>query len=884
MLPAKDGNEPRLAAWLIRMSLPPAERDALLGDLAEELADRVEHGRRWYWRQVPGCVLHGLVLRRQSRVRLRGHEPRKESPMKSLAQDIRYGVRSIRRNPSFSLLVAATLALGIAANTLVFSVVDGVVLHPFPFPDAGRLVGVGTGYPKLNADLGFFENLSSPEYLDIAQQSTSLEHVVAWDMGNRQVTFGDVTENLFSAFWWGDAFPTLGVQPVMGRGFTPGELERGDRVAILSHRVWRDRFGADANLVGGRILMNGEPWTVIGIMPEGTLIYGTDLWIPMGVPASRFPRNRRQFQVIARLRDGVTLSQANAELATIAGRVETEYGRQFEEYTGWQIQAMTWNDVNVRSLKPAALILLGAVMFVLLLVCANVANLLLARGSGRHREIAVRAALGAGRPRILGQLLAESVVLAVAGGAIGAFLGWFAVRGVSHVLSAFPLPVPGEVSVNGRVLLFTAVVSVCAGLVFGLVPALHAARFDLQRALQAESQAVAGSRSRLRLQRAFVVVEVALALAIVAGSGLLVNSFLHLRRVEPGFDPASVLTMRLTLASGRYDATAIEPFFQQLRERVGAIPGVVSVATTSQYPPLTFSRSQFSIEGTAVADENRLPVALTTLASPGYFETLRIPVLRGRSFTGADRADGQWVVVVNEAAAHEFFGDNAIGQRIRVGQSPWMEIVGVVESTKNRGMDQPAAPELFGSTLQLSGLNNQMYLVIRTRGTPRGLLPAVREAVRSIDAEQPIYQIRTLEQAIAGTQATQRVSMITLTLFGLFALVLAGIGVYGVVAYGVSQRRREIGLRMALGAEGSQLRGMVVRQALVPVAIGVVIGLAGALAIGRLMASMLFEVGGADPVALSAAALVLGTAAFLASWLPARRASNLDPIRALRLD
>jgi putative ABC transport system permease protein len=884
MLPAKDGNEPRLAAWLIRMSLPPAERDALLGDLAEELADRVEHGRRWYWRQVPGCVLHGLVLRRQSRVRLRGHEPRKESPMKSLAQDIRYGVRSIRRNPSFSLLVAATLALGIAANTLVFSVVDGVVLHPFPFPDAGRLVGVGTGYPKLNADLGFFENLSSPEYLDIAQQSTSLEHVVAWDMGNRQVTFGDVTENLFSAFWWGDAFPTLGVQPVMGRGFTPGELERGDRVAILSHRVWRDRFGADANLVGGRILMNGEPWTVIGIMPEGTLIYGTDLWIPMGVPASRFPRNRRQFQVIARLRDGVTLSQANAELATIAGRVETEYGRQFEEYTGWQIQAMTWNDVNVRSLKPAALILLGAVMFVLLLVCANVANLLLARGSGRHREIAVRAALGAGRRRILGQLLAESVVLAVAGGAIGAFLGWFAVRGVSHVLSAFPLPVPGEVSVNGRVLLFTAVVSVCAGLVFGLVPALHAARFDLQRALQAESQAVAGSRSRLRLQRAFVVVEVALALAIVAGSGLLVNSFLHLRRVEPGFDPASVLTMRLTLASGRYDATAIEPFFQQLRERVGAIPGVVSVATTSQYPPLTFSRSQFSIEGTAVADENRLPVALTTLASPGYFETLRIPVLRGRSFTGADRADGQWVVVVNEAAAHEFFDDNAIGQRIRVGQSPWMEIVGVVESTKNRGMDQPAAPELFGSTLQLSGLNNQMYLVIRTRGTPRGLLPAVREAVRSIDAEQPIYQIRTLEQAIAGTQATQRVSMITLTLFGLFALVLAGIGVYGVVAYGVSQRRREIGLRMALGAEGSQLRGMVVRQALVPVAIGVVIGLAGALAIGRLMASMLFEVGGADPVALSAAALVLGTAAFLASWLPARRASNLDPIRALRLD
>ena len=757
------------------------------------------------------------------------------------------------------------------------------MLHPFPFPDPGRLVGVGTQYPRLNSELGFFENLSPAEYLDIAQ-ATSLENVVAWDMGNRQVTFGDATENLFSAFWWGDAFPTLGVQPEVGRGFTAEEIERGDRVAILSDRVWRNRFGGDAALVGGRILMNGEPWTVIGIMPERTLIYGTDLWIPMGVSPDRFPRNRRQFQVIARLRDGVTLRQANTELATIAGRVETGYGQQFEEYAGWRMQAMEWNDINVRALKPAALILLGAVMFVLLLVCANVANLLLARGSGRRREIAVRAALGAGRRRILAQLLTESVVLAVAGGVIGALLGWFAVRGVSGVLSSFSLPVPGQVSVNGRVLLFTGLISVGAGLAFGLVPALHAARFDLQRALQAESQAVAGSLSRLRLQRAFVVVEVALALAIVAGSGLLVNSFMHLRRVAPGFDPANVLTMRLTLARQRYEAAQIEPFFQQLRERVGAIPGVVSVATTSQYPPGAFSRLQFAIEGRPITDEAALPVALTTLASPGYFESLRIPVLRGRSFTDADRADGQWVAVVNEAAAHEFFGGGAIGKRIRVGESPWMEIVGILQDTKNRGMDQPAAPELFGSTLQLSGLNNQMFLVIRMQGTPRGLLPAVREAVRSIDAEQPVYQIRTIEEAIAQTQATQRVSMVTLTLFGLFALVLAGIGVYGVVAYGVSQRRREIGLRMALGAERGQLRGMVVRQALIPVGIGVVIGLAGALAIGRLMASLLFEVGSADPLALSASAVVLATTAFLASWLPARRASNLDPVRALRLD
>jgi predicted permease len=632
--------------------------------------------------------------------------------------------------------------------------------------------------------------------------------------------------------------------------------------------------------------MNGEPYTVVGIMPPRALIYGTDLWLPMPISPEQFPRNRRQFQILARLAPGVTLEQANAELATVAGRVAQVYGAEFEEYEGWRMIAMEWKDVNVRLLRPAAMILLGVVGFLLLLVVANVASLMLSRGWARNREIAVRAALGAGKRRILGQLLTESVMLALVGGVIGILLGALGVRAVSSLLGSLPLPIAGEVSMNGRVFGFTAVVSIAVGLAFGVVPALNAARFDLQRTLQAESQAVVGNRSRLRMQRVLVGVEVALALAILAGSALLVRSFLQLQRVNPGFDSSNVLTMRLTLAWERYNPAGLEPFFQELRERVSTIPGVVSVATTSQFPPLVFQQRQLQIEGREAAADAALPVAFTTLVSPSYFDVLRMQIVRGRSFTEADRAGSTTVMVINAEAASRYFPDqDPVGQRIRLGETgQWMEIVGVVSSAHNRAIDLDPAPEVYASTVQLPGLSNQMFLMVRTEREPLAVLPSVRQAVAAIDPQQPVYMIRTLDDAIAATQVTRRVSLTTLTLFAAFALILAGVGIYGVVANAVNQRTRELGLRMALGAAHGQVRRLVLRQALVPVTIGAAAGLIGAWALGKAMGSLLFGVGGSDPAALLGASALMAGTAFLATYVPARRASRLDPVRALKLE
>lgn len=805
--------------------------------------------------------------------------------MGNVLLDIGHAFRSFRMRPAFSLLVVLTLAFGMAAATVVVSVVDGLVLNPFPYPDGGTLVGVGTQYPKLGGELQFWENLSPAEYRDIAESASQLEHVVAWDMGNRQLTFGDDTENLFSAFWWGDAFPTLGVMPELGRGFTEEEIRTGAHVALLSHRVWQTRFGGDPSLVGGAVLMNGDPYTVIGIMPPRTLIYGTDLWLPMGVSPDQFPRNRRQFQVMARLAPGSTLGQANAELATIARRVEAEYGDEFEEYGGWRLQAVTWRDINVQTLKPAALALTGAVLFVLLLVCANIASLMLGRGASRQREIAVRAALGAGRGRIARQLLIESLVLALAGGIAGVALGSLGIRGVTALLATLSAPVAGEVSLNGRVLLVAGLIAAASGIVFGVVPAVHSARTDLQRALQAESRSVSGG-SRFRLQRLFVGVEVALALALLTGSALLVGSFLALGRVDPGFQPSNVLTMRLTLAWQRYERSGIEPFFQDLRERVGALPGVTAVATTSQFPPRVFQARQFRIVGKTV-EGDALPAANATIASPGYFETLGIPLVRGRAFTEADREGTPWVMVINEAAARRWFpGEDPIGQRIIAGDpdDPEMEIVGIVGSTRNRGLDQAPQPELYASSLQASGWNNQMFLVIRTRGKAREVLPDVRSAVQSIDAEQPVYAVSTMEEAFAAAQATRRVSLLALVTFSAFALLLAVVGVYGVVTQAASQRTREIGVRMALGAERGQVRSLVVRQAMPPVLVGALVGVAAALGLGRLLSGLLFGVGGADPLSFAGSVAIMLVAALVAAYVPARRASRLDPVRALRTD
>jgi putative ABC transport system permease protein len=803
--------------------------------------------------------------------------------LERLLCDLRFTRRMLVKSPGFAAAVIITLGLGIGSNAAIFGAVDGMVLNPFPFPQPQTLVGIGPEFPARDQSLDFVEVLSPAEIEEIASGLPALERVVVWDMGNRQVTIGGETENLTAAFWWGDAFSTLGVRPVLGRGFLSEEIERGERVAVLSHRVWQSRLGGDPDVLGGTIAVNGEPHTLVGVMPAGTLIYGRDLWVPSAVGPEVFPRDARQFQLLARLAPGSTLERLNEQLEVLARRVEAENGEAFAEYRGWRLEARTWNDINVGSIRPAAAILMAAVGLVLLLVCSNVATLLLARGTDRSRELAVRAALGASRGRIARQLFTENMTLGLLGGGLGIGIGWYAIHSIDRTVEGLALPIPASVPMNLRVLIFSAAVSILAGVLIGLLPALQASRRSLSETLRAAASSP--PRGRLRIQRMLVAFEVALAFLLLAGGGLLIRSFIALQSVEPGFDTENLLTMRLSLARESYRPEQVPGILAELERRVGGVPGVSAVATSNQLPPNVFSARELAIEGAEFDPVQEIPTAYATIASPDYFAALALPVLRGRTFDETDRDDGRPVAVLNEAAAERFFaGEDPLGRRIRVGgpEGPTVEVVGIAGSTRNLGLAEESAPELFASSLQLGGMDNQYFLIIRTLSEPRSVLPAVRSAIRELDPQQPVYQIRTMEEAFASVEAPRRASTFLLSILGVFALVLAAVGIGSVVAYSANQRRKEIGVRLALGARASQVRWMVARQAMLPVAIGTAVGLAAILGTGRLMSSLLFEVSGSDPTTLGVVLLILGAIAAVACYLPARRASHPDPIEALR--
>jgi putative ABC transport system permease protein len=545
------------------------------------------------------------------------------------------------------------------------------------------------------------------------------------------------------------------------------------------------------------------------------------------------------------------------------------------------MEADTWTGANVRTLKPAAFILLGAVGFVLLLVCANIASLLLARSTTRRREMAVRVALGAGRGRLMRQVLSESVALAVLGGALGVALAWFGVQALADIVAGVPFA-NGEVAMNPRVLMFTAGISVLAGVAFGLLPALQSGGRGIQRVLKAEGAGTTGTLSRLRMQRIFVGVEVALALVLLAGGGLLVNSVIRMNRVDPGFRPENVLTMRLTLPWEQYDGPAIGAFFQELEERVEALPGVERVGAGSQFPTVAFSYRQVAAEGQDRTQEGQLPTALATLVSPGYFDALGIPILRGRALNDRDVEGAPLVAVINQAAADRLFpGADPLGRNVFVGDAP-LRVVGVAGNARNRGIDEAPFPEVFAGHRQLPGNSNQLFLLVRTSVEPRSVLPAIRAEVRAMDPDQPVYAIRSAEEALTQATGARRIAANVLVIFAAFALVLAAVGIFAVVSFTVSDRTREIGLRVALGAAGAEVRWLMVRQALVPVAAGSLAGLAGAVLVGRAMEGFLFQVSGTDPMTLFGVVGLLAAVAVLASLVPARRASRMDPVQALR--
>jgi putative ABC transport system permease protein len=884
---------PQIAERLLALSLDTEHREAVLGDLEEEYARFVlpalgsARARIWYWRQVLMSAPANFRNRLQLARRHHFAAEKGDSMGQIFWQDLRYAARNIRRNPGFALVVIIILALGIAANTTVYSVVDNMVLNPFFYPERDSLVGIGPMFPSLSSELNFWEVLSPAEYQDIKSQSHTLRQVVCWDMGNRRVSGGDVPENTFSAFWWGNAFDTLRVRPALGRGFTYEETVQGTPVAIISHRFWNRRFGGDPAVIGRALQVNGRSYTLIGVMPPGTLILGTDLWLPMSFAPELMPRGRRQFQVLARLAPGVTLKEANTELAAIARRVEQEHGREFKEYAGWQLVAETWTRINTRLIRPAATILAGAVGFVMLLVCANTAAFFLSRTVRRRQEIAVRAALGARRGRIVSQLLVESVLLSMIGGLAGLALALFGLDTIRSVIEASPIPLPGEISVNSRILGFTAGLSILSGVLFGLFPALQITRQDIQAVLKSEGKSASPDAARLRLQSTLVTVEAALAMILLIGGGLLLNSFLRLQAVEPGFDPQNILTMRLTLPQERYQGAKITAFFETLLQRIETIPGVSTAGAASQFPPGGFASQQFRISDQEPGREGQLPTAFATVASEKYFETMRIPLLKGRTFTDLDRPGAPMVSVINDSLARRYFGKaDPIGRILILGDSNTAGIktlvIGVVGSTRNRGLDVPPQPEMFISIRQGEGWWNQLFLLIRTNVEAPSVLSRVRKEVAAIDPDQPVYAIQTVEEAFALSMAQRRIASVMISLFAILALVLAAIGIFSVVSYRVAARTREIGIRIALGAELAQVRRMIVTHALRPVLLGAGLGLVAGLGLSRLLTDLLYQVSATDPITIVAVSMLLIVVSLVASYLPARRASSLDPLTTLR--
>jgi putative ABC transport system permease protein len=876
---------------------PREFRERYGAEIEQFVRDAVADAAGFRWRTilpdlVLGAMRERITARRRSAIGIpQSSRPPHGDRMGTLLQDLRYAARTLRKNPGFALVVVVSLALGIGANSLIYSVVDGLVLRPFPYPEPDRLVAIGVTYPKADGERRFVEAISPPEYEDIKRANQTIDRFFAFDLGNRNISGGDRPERVFSGFIWGDPMATIGVRPVLGRSFRVEETMRpGTPVAVLSHRIWQSRFGRDSSLVGRTILVNGTPTQVVGIMPSGFLLAGTDLWLPMAISPANIPRNARQWAVVGRLRHGATMERANAELAALAGRIEREHGAELKEYAGFRLEADTWTNAIVGEMRPAARILLGAVGLVLLIACANIASLLLARAASRRRELGVRRALGAGRLRLARQLLTESALLALLGAALGLVLAYVL---VGPTASLFPEQLRGagiDASINGRVLLYTLGAAVLSGLVFGVAPAVQAVRGDPREWLSADGggERLTTSVAGRRLRSGFVVAELALSVMLLVGAGVLIRSFVRLQSIDPGFDISHTLTMRLSLPREKYSRERIGPFFEDLSARLAGLPGVQASGATTQFPPGNVFNARVTLEREIASDQVR--TIDVTNVTEGFFGALGYTLRTGRLFTVRDDERAPPVAVINDAAARRlFFNANPIGKRIALdapaagAPTRWIEIVGVANDVRNHGLAEATAPEVFIPVRQQAAAwNNQLFLVVRARSDAMALLPAVRRMIATIDPEQPIYAIQTLEGAFADSISQRKAAMVLLTIFAGMALVLAAVGIYGLMSYMVNERRHEIGIRMALGAASRDVLALVVRETGVLVAIGVGVGVVGALALSRVLGRIAFEVRGSDPATIGGVAVLLAVVALLATLAPARRATRVAPVVALR--
>ena len=803
--------------------------------------------------------------------------------MNQLLQDLRYAVRMLLAKPSFTVIAVLALAIGIGANTAIFSVVNAILLRPLPYKNFERISMIWMDNPKLGVDQDWH---SYPNYMDFKQQNQVYEDMAAFNNRSFNLTGAGEPVRVVGVWTTASMFSVLGVEPVLGRSFTEEEEEPGkDLVVVLSDGLWRSRFAADAGIVGQPVNMNGVNRTVVGVMPASFTFpeKGTEVWIPLALtPQRKQARFAISYKAVGRLKPGITIEQARADMGAIAKQLDDQYSK-----SGYGINLIPLNDQETSKVRPALLILLGAVAFVLLIASANVANLLLARAAMREKEIAIRLALGAGRSRIVRQLLTESGLLALVGGGAGLLL---AVGGLRALVALSPADIPrlDQTSIDGKVLAFTLGVSLLTGFVFGLVPALQASRADLNDSLKDGGRGSTGIRGG-KVRSLLVVAEVAMSLVLLVGAGLLIRSFMRLQQFDLGFNPDNLLTMRIQLPGTKYrEGKQVAAFFQQLLQRIENTPGVRSVgAIASIFLTDTPNSTNFSIEGKPVpvgADAIEVPL---DAVSPGYFRVMGIPLLSGREFDDRDVEGATPVVIINQTFANRFFsGEDPIGKRFVYGQpapnNPWMTIVGIVGDMRRTGFDRPVRPETFLPEAQAQ--DNALTIVARTEGDPASFATALRSEVWAIDRDQSVFSIKTMDATLSEMMSQRRFNMLLLGLFAAVALILAAVGIYGVISYSVTQRTHEIGIRMALGAGSSDVLKLVIGQGMLLVMIGVAAGLIFALLLTRLMSTLLYGVSATDPLTFAALSLTLTGVALVACFVPARRAMKVDPMIALRYE
>ena len=805
--------------------------------------------------------------------------------METLLQDLRFAARSMSKSPGFMLVAVLTLALGIGANTTLFSVISFVLLRPVPFSEPDRLVYMHETHPKLER-----MSVSYPNFVDWREQSRDLySHIAAWRTDGFNLTGDGTPERLKGGMVSADLFPMLGVRSELGRTFLPEEDQpNATRSVMLTHALWQRRFNEDPTIIGKSIQLNGQGYVVTGVLPRTFrfLDNDIDLYVPISLFANDFKSRGSHpgIVVVGRLKPGVTLEKAKTGMDVIAQRLEKEYPGS---NSGNRVAAVLLAEDQTRDIRPALLVLWGAVAFVLLIAAANVANLMMARATSRQQEIAVRVALGAGRGRIIRQLLTESVVLSMLGGVFGVLI---AMWGVDALRALMPDSIPRgkELQLDGLALAFTLGLSVLTGLAFGAFPALQAANPKLHDFLK-DSRASADPRKQ-RLRNILVVSEVALSLVLLVGAGLMMRSFGNLLGVQPGFEPANVLTFAVDLPAGRYDNGAkLNQFADQLREKLRNTPGVETAALATGLPLVGASETSFHIGGRPVAPPGESPLAVIYSVTPEYLQAMKLRLVRGRFFAGSDGTAK--VAVIDESFAKKYFpNEDPIGQRVHSGgdKAPAFEIVGVVNHVMQYGLDGKAPvdtafyiPYAAHADLYPKWATG-FAVVMRTRLPPRQLEAAARRAVIEVDAEQSIYQVRTMEEVLAENVSDRRFNLLLLGTFAALALLLAAVGIYGVMSYSVAQRTREIGIRMALGAAQDSVLWLVVGQGARLALLGVGIGLLVALGVSRALESLVYGMSATDPVTYALVALGLSSIAVLASWIPARRAMRVDPVVSLR--